>query len=183
MTTDKLSEVGSAAYASIRDLVAASEVDFDRLGELRDERKSLEDDHQTAEDDEARSSDSTTEQALAEARNALYEWDKEYAEELSDLEDTADDCEDADDARQRIQEDPLSIRIFGERVDGEWTADKFEILLTTGGPAARIMGELDGTEPTRAWLEVQDWGTPWTSYYEPGIGATLLIYCQNFSFE
>jgi len=39
------------------------------------------------------------------------------------------------------------------------------ILLSTGGPAARIIGRLnDYNEPETATLQYQDWGTPWTTY-------------------
>lgn len=175
MTTDELNDIGAAAIATIRDMVAATEVDFERLEELRDERDSYEPET----DAEGL--------PLLDGNGVALTWADAFpydAEELGDLEAAAGDCEDADDARQRIQEDPLSIRIFGERVDGEWTADRFEILLTTGGPAVRIMGELDANgELDRAWLEVQDWGTPWTLYHEHGIGEAIESYCQNFRFE
>lgn len=58
----------------------------------------------------------------------------------------------------------------------------FKILLTTGGPAVQIRGELDEhREPRRAWLEVQDWGKPWTQYF-PADQDTLLTYARCFSF-
>jgi hypothetical protein len=37
------------------------------------------------------------------------------------------------------------------------------ILLTTGGPALRLLVELDDAEPCGVTLEHQDWGTPWTA--------------------
>ena len=37
----------------------------------------------------------------------------------------------------------------------------YQILLCWGGPACRIIGELDGEDPTTARLEYQDWFTPW----------------------
>ena len=43
--------------------------------------------------------------------------------------------------------------------------DEFQILLSTGGPALRIVGKLDRCEPSRCWLEIQDWGTPWTRMF------------------
>ena len=39
---------------------------------------------------------------------------------------------------------------------------EFQILLTTGGPALRIIGELNDGDASRCWMEYQDWGTPWT---------------------
>ena len=58
---------------------------------------------------------------------------------------------------------------------------EFCILLSTGGPASRIRGELDNGEPCRAWLEVQDWGTPWTQYFDIE-QDTLLAYARCFYF-
>jgi hypothetical protein len=173
-TTSQLNEIGKAALESIREMVAALQCDYDRLEELRDEREGYE-----PEADE----DGTP---LLDENGAALTWydaNPDDAEELAALESAAGDCTSEDDARERIQEDPLSLRIFGERINGEWEDDRFELLLTTGGPAVRIMGETDGNEPTRAWLEVQDWGTPWTDYYEPGIGEVLLDYCRVFYFE
>jgi hypothetical protein len=54
--------------------------------------------------------------------------------------------------------------------------------LSTGGPALRIRGELDEhKQPDRAWLEYQDWGTPWTQYFDVE-QDTLLQFCQVFYF-
>lgn len=54
---------------------------------------------------------------------------------------------------------------------------EFRILLTTGGPALRIVGELNHDEPSRCWLEHQDWGTPWTRYFSRSAErATALLW-------
>jgi hypothetical protein len=106
------------------------------------------------------------------------------AEELAQLEEAAGECKDREEAEQRIQEDALSVEFRSGWVTNreEMVAEEFNILLGTGGPAVRIMGELDGNgEPSRAWLEVQDWFTPWTQH----VGAsqdTLLAYCRCFYF-
>jgi len=177
---DWVSEVGAPAYASVAEMVAALQCDRDRLEELRDERENLQD-----EVDAVRGSADIDEDAQA-TLDALAEWDEENGEELKELAAavTIDGDEvDEDQARERIQEDALSVRIFGERVDGEWQADRFELLLCTGGPAVRIMGELnEHNEPDRAWLEVQDWGKPWTQYFQAD-QDTLLAYCGCFCFE
>ncbi|MES2348477.1 MAG: hypothetical protein V4641_13020 [Pseudomonadota bacterium] len=107
------------------------------------------------------------------------------ATELAELESAAGDCESQDDAQQRISEDPLSVEVRSDwhaPGDEDNTPSEFKILLCTGGPAVQIMGELDehGT-PCRAWLEYQDWGTPWTEYHGEGVEQdTLLTYCQQF---
>ena len=84
---------------------------------------------------------------------------------LAAFEAAAGDCADEEEARQRIQEDPFSVE-----VRSDWTTpgeplepSEFTILLCTGGPAVRIVGELNLGEPCRAWLEYQDWGTPWNA--------------------
>ncbi len=95
---------------------------------------------------------------------------------------------DEDEARQYIEEDALSVQVrdtqWKSPGQAEYGPDQFEILLCTGGPAVRILGELDhGDEPSRAWLEYQDWGTPWTEYYGDNFDApTLLEYARCFYF-
>jgi len=68
-----------------------------------------------------------------------------------------------------MREDPLSVEIrdgWKEPGDGaSLDPEQFRILLSTGGPALRIMGELNHGEPARCWLEHQNWGTPWTRYF------------------
>jgi hypothetical protein len=89
---------------------------------------------------------------------------------------------DEDDARQAIQDDPLSVEVRSGwynpgGLDNQ--PEEFCILLCTGGPAVRIIGELDmDAEPVRAWIEYQDWGTPWTELFNPPVEQeTLLTYC------
>lgn len=142
-------EQAQAQYASIIAMLDAVECDYDRLQELRD----------------------TDPEDLTD----------EDREELAELEEAAGDCTDEDDARQRIQDDPLSVE-----VRSDWTApgdplepSEFMILLCTGGPAVRIVGELDRGEPVRAWLEYQDWGTPWTQYFGAS-SDTLCKYASHF---
>src|SRR3990167_6915642 len=61
--------------------------------------------------------------------------------------------------------------------------EELEILLCTGGPAVRIIGDLINGQPDCPVLQYQSWGTPWTTYpttmdeYE-----TLLTYCERFYY-
>lgn len=48
--------------------------------------------------------------------------------------------------------------LVGEPLEPE----EFELLLSTGGPACRIVGDLRDEEPCRAEIQWQDWGTRWT---------------------
>lgn len=133
---------------------------------------------------EARATLEEAAEALEAAREAVAEWNDDNAEELAELEEAAGDCDDEEDARQRIQEDPLSVEVRSDWASPgeELTAGEFCILLCTGGPAVRIRGELDGGTPCRAWLEYQDWGTPWTQYFEAN-SATLCEYAGHFFSE
>lgn len=110
----------------------------------------------------------------------MIDEDPAQREELAELESDAGDCEDEDDAQQRIHEDPLSVEYrSGWSTDPHsLEAEEFMVLLCTGGPAVRIVGELgDHGTIHRAWLEYQDWGTPWTHYHDAD-SATLVAYCE-----
>lgn len=152
---------------SIAEMVAALECDYDRLSELRDEREALADEVSNA----SEAFKATEPEAYNAATMALAEWDAENAEELIELKDSATvdgaEMKDADEARERIEESPLSVQVrSGWNTPGETMhAEEFEILLSTGGPALRIRGELDeNLQPYRAWMEYQDWGTTWMQY-------------------
>jgi hypothetical protein len=155
-----LKEIGASHAAALVEMVAALNVDCERLVELGNTRGIP---------------------------------PKDLAE-LAELSEAAGDCESRDDAEQRIREDALSVEMRSgwETVDVWQGADsghgsgrpqpvEFMILLATGGPAARIRGELADGQPSRAWLEVQDWGTPWTQYFDIG-QDTLLAYASVFYF-
>ena len=101
---------------------------------------------------------------------------------LADL-DAAADSDDEDGARQRIADHPLSVM-----VRSDWTqpgdpleAAEFQILLCTGGPAVRIVGELEHGTPCSARLEYQIWNMEWIQYFGP-FSAVLCDYASNFYF-
>ena len=75
--------------------------------------------------------------------------------------------DDADALRERMEQMPLavSVRSGWSTPYDTLTPSEYQILLTTGGPALRIVGDLsEHGEPETARLEYQDWCTPWTSY-------------------
>ena len=172
---DALMEIGKNSLSCLRDMVAALNVDYYRLEALEIEMEDA---------------------CTGQSKNNVWgkEWLQETADdnrhtmqdgaqELLDLRAAAGDCKDRDEAEQRIHEDPLSIEFrSGWETDRSELATPAEarILLSTGGPAVQIIVELDRGEPTRAVLQVQDWGTPWTDYYEPGISDTLMAYVACF---
>jgi hypothetical protein len=179
-TTDTHGLIQAAAQAaSVADMVAALNLDYDRLQELRDEREAL--------TDEIEGTDTASAYGLekeAKAIAALAAWDDNNAAELNDLEHAAGDCADQDDARARIQEDALSVEVRSawDIVGGDTAAAEFRIVLCTGGPHVEIVGELDQyQQPARAWMQYQDWGTPMTQFFNVE-QSTLLEYCGQFYF-
>lgn len=171
MTTDNHAlEQAKAQAASIAEMVTALECDYDRLEILRSERESY-----------VRSIDGPPEEDTPE--NWAIDLPTDAAE-LAELEVLAGDCASRDEARERIQDDPLSVEVRSGWASSkdDFEAEEFQILLCTGGPAVRIMGELAHGEPSRAWIEYQDWGTPWA--LAPGLidSETLLTYCRQFYF-
>ncbi len=91
------------------------------------------------------------------------------------------------DAQDAIQEDPLEVCVRTDwHTPGEQDNQPTEyyILLCTGGPACRIIGDLDRGQPDTAKIEYQDWGTPWTRYGDTTDeeDAALLTYAQQFYF-
>ena len=156
--TNWAEKIGKPTFDALAEMVAAIGVDWDRLEELKEAR--------------AESASSLEADDMAE----------DDVTELDELEEAAGDCEDEYAARERIQEDPLSIEVGGWWSPGaKAEASEFRILLGTGGPATRIVGDLDEhSQPTSARLEVQDWFKPWTQFNcDEDI---LLAYCQEFYF-
>lgn len=157
-----------AQLESIQALVNALDTDFDRLEELR-----------------------TRSQNLLNAVNLddaddieYYAMSEDDFKELEELETQSAGYDDQDAVLTAIQEDPLdiSVRSGWANVGDELTPDEFMILLCTGGPAVRIVGELNRGQPCRARIEHQDWFEPWQDYVEPGTQDALLTYCSQFYF-
>ena len=188
MTKENHAEQQAAAqYESIVSMLDALDADYDRLEELKDERQELIEAVTEAETNHAeavrvRAGDVDAYHALDEARAALSNWEEDNSEELEELTAAAGECADEDEARDRITEDPLEVQVRSDWTNpgDELTPGEFMILLCTGGPAVRIVGELDQHgEPCRAWMEYQDWGTPWTQYWG-ATSSTLCRYASHF---
>lgn len=97
-------------------------------------------------------------------RNELRKlWKNSMASIVEDIEAMAKD----ENKRDEIIEGALSVEVRSgwQNVGETLSPTEFCILLGTGGPAVRIVGELSPhMEPESADLQVQDWGTPWTSF-------------------
>ncbi len=113
--------------------------------------------------------------SIIELVNALKEGGTVDGEELT-----------AEDIEQRIAEDPLSVEVRSDwHMPGQDNEpSKFMILLCTGGPAVRIIGDLDDyQQPTTAQLEYQDWFTPWETYsLAEDEEQALLTYARQFYY-
>ena len=193
-STDRAREEARAQLQSIVSMVAALNCDYYRLAELRRAAEVLPPGYVLC---AARCGFILQNAAQGESSDCFYTqgeatraaWAKEYpddAEELSDLEEAAAGCADEEEACERIREDALDVQVRdGWHAPGVTNdAEEFFILLCTGGPAVRIMGEFDEHgEPSRARLEYQDWGTPWALYHTQGTEHdALLTYCRQFYF-
>ena len=97
---------------------------------------------------------------------------------------------DNNDQRERISsEDALDVEVRSDwhtpGMASEDRATEYRILLGTGGPASRIVGDLDEYgQPTNARFEFQDWFKPWTAANDLSDEQekTLLEYAQQFYF-
>ncbi len=89
-------------------------------------------------------------------------------------------------ALQTIQEDPLEVSVrAGWHTPGQNAEDEeYLILLCTGGPAVRIIGDLGGyKEPESAKLQYQDWFTEWENYpLTDEDEKAVLKYVRTFYF-
>ena len=93
----------------------------------------------------------------------------------------------AESIRERIEEYPLAVlvRTDWHEVGAEDSGPThYQLLLSTGGPATRIVGELsEHGEAITADIEHQDWGTPWTRYgITAEVEGSLVSFAQCFHF-
>lgn len=169
-TKDTARDQAIAQVASITEMVAALEVDYDRLQELRDDRDGFVD-----------SIDGPPE------LDTPAQWvlkNPDEAEELADLEEAAGGCEDQDEARERILEDALSVEVrsgWSLVGEGQMAPEEFRIVLCTGGPHVELVGDLDDhNEPSRVRVLYRDWGTSGELFdFDRDV---VLTYCQQFYF-
>ena len=79
----------------------------------------------------------------------------------------SNDYNQQDELRESILNSALSVEFrsgWYSSPEDETKAEEFRILLSTGGPALRIIGKLDYYGPIEPKLQFQDWGTPWTDF-------------------
>lgn len=76
----------------------------------------------------------------------------------------------------------MEVRSDWVAVGSKLEPTEYSILLCTGGPAVKVMGQLDEhREPTTAALYHQDWFTPWILYTEAD-ETVLMKFVSYFYF-
>ena len=87
-----------------------------------------------------------------------------YEQDMTVSQEEREQYHDEDEALDTIQEDPLevSVRSDWHHPGQDSEPSEYLILLCTGGPAVRIMGDLNRyREPETANIQYQDWFTQW----------------------
>ena len=78
-----------------------------------------------------------------------------------------EDEEEIEQIKESINNSALSVEFrsgWSTNYD-ELEIEEFKILLSWGGPALRVIGDLDQyKQAENVKLQFQDWGTPWTDY-------------------
>lgn len=110
-----------------------------------------------------------------------------YNEGDTATEEEREEYHDEEQAGQSIEEDPISVQVRSGWANSpeEMEAKEYEILLCTGGPAVRIVGDLgQWNKPENATLEYQDWFTPWDELVDISSQdrEALLTYARQFYF-
>jgi hypothetical protein len=123
---------------------------------------------------------------LESIRELVAAW---RAVDRTDLEGSFEWDRKREEAERAIHNDALSVEVrSGWYQPGTLNAgskpEEYTILLCTGGPACRIIGELDEYyQPKTAHIEHQDWGTPWTEYRISSEDEEILLeYARCFYF-
>jgi hypothetical protein len=114
----------------------------------------------------------------AESILALYRGYTALEEGASEVDIEGYPVTSSDDVTERAQETALSVQVRGDwhapGAEEGAEAVEFNILLTTGGPALRILGALSEhgyAVPDESKMQHQDWGTPWTDYLPEAANA------------
>ena len=99
-------------------------------------------------------------------------------------------CDEDYEKQEEIKENILNSALSVEFRSG-WTSnpneleiEEFKILLTWGGPALRVIGELNQyKEPENIKMQYQDWGTFWTDFeITENQQEALNWFCNCFYF-
>ena len=128
--------------------------------------------------------------AIQNAKNwleTIVEWANALEADVFPTKIEGETFEDADTLRERVLEAPLSVQVRDGWRDPYGKSDgseEFMILLSTGGPALRVIGELDHRRcPDDSRLEWQDWGEPWTKLETTNEEDNALrVFVEQFNY-
>jgi hypothetical protein len=124
--------------------------------------------------------------------SVLSSFAQEFLNDEMDWEHDPDHENTKDAIDEMVLEDALEVKVKSDwhQLGDEADLGEFAILLCTGGPAVRIVGELENCQPMTAKLQSQDWFTPWTDYgmeYGHSISdedtEALIWYAERFYWE
>lgn len=92
-----------------------------------------------------------------------------------------------EEASEIIRQDPLSVEVRSgwHKPDDDARDKEFQIMLSVGGPAVRLIGTIsnEGTPCDYVRLEWREWGIPWTELPVSGLEFdALLAYAGQFYF-
>jgi hypothetical protein len=81
--------------------------------------------------------------------------------------DNSDEVAEAIEEQMRESALSVDVRSYWQSPGQHLEPFEFQVLLSTGGPALRLTGELDEhCEPVRVFMQHQDWDTPWTQCFD-----------------
>jgi hypothetical protein len=114
----------------------------------------------------------------------------EDLDRLAELQNMAEGATNEDEMREHLEEMALDLSVRSDwcPIGTKLEAAEYKILLTTGGPALRIVGflhskpfgDLLNGEPATAEMQYQDYGIAWTKFH--CCEDTLLAYASLFYF-
>ena len=118
--------------------------------------------------------------------SVLSSFAQEFLNDEMDWENDPDHENTKDAIEEMVLEDALEVKVKSDwhQLGEEAELGEYMILLCTGGPAVRIVGELESDQPTSAKLQSQDWFTPWVDCPISDTDAEALIwYAERFYWE
>lgn len=164
-------------------LLAAEDMDWGRWDDAQEELSDIYSDIREYREKIRTTVDKNELQELNETLLVLLDAEETLRQELAEFDGIRKGCESPDEVLSLVYEYPLSIEVRSGWVlsSEELVPEHFCILLQTGGPAVRIVGDLnEHGDPDRAWIEYQDWGTPWETFMSGGDAP--LRFAQKFVF-
>lgn len=184
--SDNSKEQARAQLSSIYEMVAALHCDYERLEKLRGFYDAYTEKLAENCDELDRLVSESPDSDPKPLKDAI-DHIRDHLMELADLEQEAGGFSGREEVSERIYEEPLELCVrsgWCQPAGDKLPAQEYMILLCTGGPAVRIIGDLNQySEPVSARIEHQDWFEPWTDMpLNREEEDTVLDYCSQFYF-